>query len=376
MWWRGGAGARGGWGEDFWLWWWGLGAIWGVSLIFCSISCSCLRAFKNAAFKRAVCSALSSFFTLTVLHFSHTVTSSESLPGLFVQEGEKSVLQREQTLGFINCSRNGTLCFPLASLAAITSTTDSSPTKSMKSWLPRLGINDHSGGGGFGGGIWSSVLSNCFRSAILAAACFPPGLCWWELLGKWCWNDTYPLLAGRLLTLLALTGVGRTGAGWFAAEYAGLPLPPLWGYRGVGWIRFAMQVTTFCRSAIADDPGFECDWVECWWMDCCTANSFRVWAAGPKNFEDPEFEDCDWALLLPFGSSLGCPGTSLGGWKVEVASTVEAFKGGGGGRFWPFLGGSRHRGLHRLGRRSLCPYLLHIFFLKFGATFDIILCSM
>ena len=79
-------------------------------------------------------------------------------------------------------------------------------------------------------------------------------------------------------------------------------------------------------------------------------------------FEDPEFEDCDWALLLPFGSSLGCPGTSLGGWKVEMASTAEAFKGGGGGRFWPFLGGSRHRGLHRLGRR--------------GATFDIILCSM
>ena len=57
-------------------------------------------------------------------------------------------------------------------------------------------------------------------------------------------------------------------------------------------------------------------------------------------FEDPEFEDCDWALLLPFGSSLGCPGTSLGGWKVEMVSTAEAFKGGGGGRFWPFLGGS------------------------------------
>ena len=35
-----------------------------------------------------------------------------------------------------------------------------------------------------------------------------------------------------------------------------------------------------------------------------------------------------------------------------------------------------HRGLHRLGRDSLCLYLLHIFSMKFGATFDIILCSM
>ena len=51
-----------------------------------------------------------------------------------------------------------------------------------------------------------------------------------------------------------------------------------------------------------------------------------------------------WGLWLSittsFGSSLGCPRTSLGGWKVEMASTVEAFKGGRGGRFWPFLGGS------------------------------------
>lgn len=63
------------------------------------------------------------------------------------------MLQREQTLGFIVCSCSGTFCLTLASLAAMTSTTDSNPTKTIKSGLPRLGMKDHSGGGGLGGGI-------------------------------------------------------------------------------------------------------------------------------------------------------------------------------------------------------------------------------
>ena len=42
----------------------------GKAAIFASSSCSCCRAFTNAAFSLFVCSALSAFFTLLVTHCS------------------------------------------------------------------------------------------------------------------------------------------------------------------------------------------------------------------------------------------------------------------------------------------------------------------
>lgn len=244
-------------------------------------------------------------------------------------------------MGFIVCFCSGAFCLILVFLVVMIFIIDFNLIKIMKFGLLRLGMKDYLGGGGLGGGIWSRVFFNCFRNVILVVVCFLLALCWWELFGKWCWKDTYLLLVGRLLILFVFIGVGRIGVGWLVVEYIGLFRFSLWGYNGVGWIKFVMYVIIFCRLVIVEDLGFECGWVDCWCMDCCCiVNFFRVWAVEFINFDELEFEDCDWVVLFFFGSSFGCIGIFFGGWNVEDVNIVDVFSGGGGGRFCFFLGSS------------------------------------
>merc|ERR1711962_655875 len=175
------------------------------AFIFSSISCSCLRAFKNADFKRAVCSAFKSFFTFCNEHRSHKTTLLLAV-FLFFQQGEKSTLHCEQTRGLYGTnSSKAFFSVGLESRSRILSTTSSNPTSIMKSILFTLGMAFQSAGGGRGGGICNRVCSSWRRSAALAAFCFCSGVC----LGGW--------------------GLGGGCGGWYElCELLGVPPLTYW----------------------------------------------------------------------------------------------------------------------------------------------------
>lgn len=140
----------------------------------CSISCSCCNARTNAPFSRFVCSCFNARFWFVVTQRSQ-ITDLEPGRSRF-QTGVKSVWHWTHSNGvktYFTSDKAADAVSTLvwASASTIHLTASSRPTSIINSALVLMfGIKFISGGGGFGGGIWSKVFSSCRRRASLAAA--------------------------------------------------------------------------------------------------------------------------------------------------------------------------------------------------------------